>query len=419
MAPAATRLRVLLGPAGSAGDVHPFVGVGKALRARGHEVIVLTCPYFRKVVERAGLRLEPVSSVEALRAAMEDPDLWHPWRGYRVLLRALGPAIREVYEKTVGLVAPGRTVIAGQWGAFGMRLAAEKLRVPMATVHLQPAAFVSAYRAPDLPLPGVRYWPLAARRLLVRVLERLGDRMLNPIVRPLRRDVGLPPASRAMTGWSLSPDRVIGLFPEWYGVPQPDWPPQTRLTGFPLYDEGDAISMPEEVAELLDAGSAPVVFTPGSACLHGRPFFEAGAEACTRLGRRGLLLTRHREQLPPELPEGVRHFDYVPFGRLLPRCAALVHHGGIGTTAQGLAAGIPQLVMPMAFDQPDNAARLRAFGVGSSLSPRRFVGPAVARELGALLDSGEVAERCRTLAQRLREGDPVTPTCELIEALIG
>ena len=133
---------------------------------------------------------------------------------------------------------------------------------------------------------------------------------------------------------------------------------------------------------------------------HGHEFFDAAAEACRLLGRRGLLLTRHTEHLPATLPPGVIHVPYAPFSELLPRCAALVHHGGIGTTAQALAAGVPQLVMPMSHDQPDNAERLRKLGVGDEVSVKKFRAPAVAAKLRGLIESDEVARRCAEVAAR-------------------
>src|SRR6185436_13395214 len=93
---------------------------------------------------------------------------------------------------------------------------------------------------------------------------------------------------------------------------------------------------------------------------------------CALLGRRGILLTRHREQVPDNLPREVIHIDYAPFSQLLPRCAALVHHGGIGTSAQALASGVPQLVTPFTHDQPDNAARLKRLGGAEVLPSSRY-----------------------------------------------
>jgi UDP:flavonoid glycosyltransferase YjiC (YdhE family) len=118
------------------------------------------------------------------------------------------------------------------------------------------------------------------------------------------------------------------------------------------------------------------------------------------------------------LPEGVRSCAYIPFSQLLPRAAALVHHGGIGTTAQALAAGIPQLVMPMSHDQADNAARIERLGVGRSLVPRRFQAPAVARLLDELLNSTAVATCCREVAQKFHGVDPIADACRLIEETV-
>jgi UDP:flavonoid glycosyltransferase YjiC (YdhE family) len=245
------------------------------------------------------------------------------------------------------------------------------------------------------------------------------DRILTRGLNAFRAEVGLPPVCDLTGGWWHSPQRVLGLFPDWYAPPQPDWPPQVRLTGFPLYDERELHDLPAELTEFLNGGEPPIVFTPGSAMRHGHAFFEAAVEACRLLGRRGLLLTRFPEHLPASLPESVRHFSYVPFSQVLPRAAALVHHGGIGTTAQGLAAGIPQLVMPLAHDQPDNAARLRRLGVARSLQPRAFRAAAVARALESLLTSPDVAARCRDYAGRIRESRPLEEASRLVEELAG
>jgi UDP:flavonoid glycosyltransferase YjiC (YdhE family) len=160
------------------------------------------------------------------------------------------------------------------------------------------------------------------------------------------------------------------------------------------------------------------VFTPGTAMLHGHEFFQAAADACVRLGRRGILLTRHAEQLPDRLPAEVRHFDFVPLGALLPRAAAIAHHAGVGTLAQGLAAGIPHLSMPMSHDQPDNASRLARLGVGLTIKPKHFQGERVAAALEQLLSARGVKDRCRELAGRFDTAAALERTCREIE-LVG
>ncbi|MGZ6141820.1 MAG: glycosyltransferase, partial [Myxococcales bacterium] len=133
------------------------------------------------------------------------------------------------------------------------------------------------------------------------------------------------------------------------------------------------------------------------------------------LGRPALLLTRFREQLPAQLPPHARHEPFVPLGALLPRAAAIVHHGGIGTCAQALASGTPQLVMPTGFDQLDNAARLRRLGAGAALSRRQFRPDAVERALRDLLESPAVAASCLAASQRLQAFDAAARACDAIE----
>jgi len=150
---------------------------------------------------------------------------------------------------------------------------------------------------------------------------------------------------------------------------------------------------------------------------HGHEFFDVAANACMRLNRRGVLLSRHREHVPARLPAGVIHIDYAPFSALLPRVAALVHHGGIGTSSQALAAGVPQLVMPMTHDQPDNAARLQALGVAEVVPESRFTVRRATAALQKLIDDPRRVSRCRAAAEKFEGSDPLDQTCELIESL--
>jgi UDP:flavonoid glycosyltransferase YjiC (YdhE family) len=152
---------------------------------------------------------------------------------------------------------------------------------------------------------------------------------------------------------------------------------------------------------------------------HPGEFFAAAVDACCQLGRGGLLLTRFRDQLPPRLPAGVRRFDYVPLSQVLPRAAALVSHGGIGTISQALAAGVPQLIIPLGFDQFDNAARLERLGVGATLTPRAFRGPAVTRQLVRLLTSPAVASACSAVSAKLAKAEWEDFTCRAVEELVG
>ena len=148
---------------------------------------------------------------------------------------------------------------------------------------------------------------------------------------------------------------------------------------------------------------------------HADQFFRDCIEACQLLGQRGILLTQHPEQLTAELPENIQHFAYLPFSKVLPRVLALVHHGGIGTTAQAIAAGIPQVIRPMAHDQPDTAARVEKLGIGATLSPKKFNSASLAEKLKILITSQAVLDRCKAYAERIHPNQALNETCMIIE----
>ncbi|MDB5297079.1 MAG: glycosyl transferase [Phycisphaerales bacterium] len=413
-------LHVALVPVGSHGDVHPLVGIGRGLLARGHAATVVTNAHFEPLARRNGLGFVATSTAADYHQIMADPDLWRGRRGFDAIARHVMALAEPTFDAIARLRAEhgDRLVVVGTSLAFGARVAQEAFGVPAATVHLSPAVFQSAHDMPKyaglwVP-PGAPTW---AKRLLYKLINRVVDRALAGPVNAFRARHGLPPVRGIFERWWDSPDLVLATFPAWFAAPQPDWPPQARVVGFPLYDERDATPLPPELDAFLAAGPPPVAFTPGSAMAQGQAFFAASADACRRAGLRGVLLTRHRGQVPAALPPGVVHADYAPFSELLPRCAAVVHHGGIGTSAQALAAGCPQLVQPFAHDQPDNAARLARLGVARVVSPRRYTPARAARVLAELTTSTEVAERCREVAGWVRGTDAVGAACDAIEAL--
>jgi len=410
-------LKVLLTPLGSHGDIHPFVGMGIELARRGHDVTVLASPHFQNLIERAQLSFVPIGTVEEFRAGIENPHIWHPVKGLKLVLGIMMKAMRPHYEWIAQNYVPGQTVVVHSPLGFGARLAHEKLGVPLVTVHLAPSGIRSFVRPPKLPhvtLPG--WTPSFVHRLIFWMGDKYVVRpVLDGPLNEFRAEIGLPAIQHPMAGWWNSPQRIIALFPDWFGEPAPDWPAQARLCGFPLFDERGLVDLPADLEAFLQAGESPMIFTPGSAMQHGHAFFQAALEACAHLQRRGILLTMHPDHLPAHLPDTVRHFTYIPFSQVFPRAAAVVHHGGIGTTAQCLAAGVPQLIMPMGFDQPDNAERLKRLGVGAALPVRRFTGPNLARALQPLLQP-EVRQHCQRLADRLKTGNSLSQSCDWIEA---
>jgi rhamnosyltransferase subunit B len=414
-------MKVLLTPIGSHGDVHPFVALGVSMLQRGHDVIVLANPHFQAMIEKNGLTFVPLGTLDEFHEIAANPLLWHPTKGLQFLLTLTATKLmRQQYSLITQHYEPGRTVVVHSPLGFGARIAQEKLGFRLATIHLAPSglrSIVDPMVMPHVRMPG--WTPSWVYRLLFWIADTLLVRpALNGPLNEFRAELGLKSVSRPLAGWWNSTERILGLFPDWFAQLAPDWPAQTRLCGFPLFDESGQVELPSDLREFLAAGPAPIVFTPGSAMQHGQSFFQAALDACQSMNCRAVFLTMYPQQLPASLPATIRHFRYVPFSRILPEAAAIVHHGGIGTSAQALAAGVPQLIMPMGYDQPDNAYRLEKLGVGVSLSVSRFTGPNVAARLRELLRP-EVRTRCQELAKNLAGERSMEKACAAIEDLLS
>ncbi len=410
-------MHILIIAIGSAGDVHPFLGLGRSFLARGHRVSFCASPAFQPLVERCGMRFLPFGTAEEYHAAMNNPALWNPRTSLTTLWQAIATQLRPLYD-LLAAEADEDTVMLGSLWAFSARLVQEKLGVPLLTAQVSPSTILSAQRPPvhkrfTIPetLPG------GMRSALLWMIERgVLDRICGPQLNGLRRELGLAPVSRIMGRWMHSPQGVLGLFPEWFAPPQSDWPAQISLTGFPLFDEAGFHTVDAELDAFLKAGTPPVVFTPGSTMLDGQGFFTAALQALRKLGRRGIFLAKDPAQSPP-LPPEILLRNYVPMSALLPRSAALVHHGGIGTTALALAAGIPQVATPFAHDQFDNSARLERLGCGVRLDAPAPAQPLTAA-LDQLLNDPAVTAKCRELQGRVASSEAACgKAADLVEAV--
>lgn len=415
-------MQFLLTALGSYGDVHPMTGLGAALAARGHRVKIITNPYFEDVIADAGLELVPLGSKAEYIALSQHPDLWHPLRGPKlVLTHAASKKLRSLYNLLLEHYTPGETVFCAHVMDLASRVAGEKHGVPCASVVFAPGVLWSIHDSPRLKGallgPHVPQW---VKRLQFTLSDRLFVMpLLAPELNKLRGELGLGPVPNIFKRWLYDSDLLLGLFPAWFGEPQPDWPKNVRTVGFPLWDSHDEQHLSDDVHEFLAAGDAPIAFSPGSANNEAHQFFDAAVDACQRLGRRGILLTKYAHQLPPHLPATIRHFGFVPMSRLLPRTAAVVHHGGIGSSAQGLAAGVPQIIRPMSYDQFDNSRRLVRLGVAKEISVKKFTGAAIAAALAELMNSRTVAARTRDLATRCSGPAALAAACEALEELAG
>ena len=210
------------------------------------------------------------------------------------------------------------------------------------------------------------------------------------------------------------------MFSRTLGAPQPDWPRQTVQTGFCFYDgQKDTGQMPQGLQEFLDAGEPPIVFTLGSAAvMDARDFYEVSAAAAARLNKRAVLIYGIFNQPPGGLTDDIRAFDYAPFSLVFPRAACVVHQGGVGTTGQVLRAGVPQLVVPFAHDQPDNAARCVRLGVAETIARFDYNVDSACKALGKLLSASSYKTRAFEAAAIVAGEGGTSAACDAIERIL-
>lgn len=399
---------VMMLPNGSVGDVLPYVWLGRQLIQRGHVVTMACWEQFREAAEHAGLHFVAVEEMVAKQKW--HPRAWDPDKGMRFGHEHAGECTPKFVAAAQEIMARHDRphLIMAPMTTFAARLLREKLGVPFISTHLDPVAFVSAYEVPG-GLPAV--WWLRRLPLLLRkwILTHAApyDRFALPAVRQCCLEHGVKPPRSLRQEWYHSPDGVLALFPSWYAASQPDWPRNAFQWDFPLEDMADLRPPAADLAAFLEAGSKPLVFSLGSSDLHVRRFFESASAITAHFQHRAVFLTGERLLLPATLAESVFVTPYAPLSALLPRAEALIHHGGIGTTALCLAAGIPQLITPLAFGQPDAAERVERLGAGLRLDIHKFNAKTGIPLLRRCLEDGSIRQKAAECAQRLRQRRPV------------
>src|ERR1041385_1907218 len=412
-------MRIVLNTFGSFGDIHPYMALAMELQRRGHTPVVATMEIYREKIEGVGVEFAPVRP-DFPQPKEQDPELiekiMEPITGPRFLTEeVIFPAVRDRSADLLKAVE-GAHLLVTHPGAPAGPLLGRKIGMPWISTVLAPLSFYSAY---DPPVPPFWQW--------TRHLSVLGPGVMGFLMRltqstykakavtDFRAELGLADTGNPMFEGQHSPRLVLALFSKVFAQPQPDGPKQPEIPAFCFYDGNRETHMSPELIRFLDTGEPPIIFPlVSSAVWVARDFFQESIEAAGRLSRRAVLLIGDERNLPGSLPEGIIAVDYVPYQSILPRACAVVHHGGVGTTSQGLRAGVPTLIVPFAFDQPDNAEHARKMGTSRTLYRNNYRAPRVANELRQLLTQPSYARRALEVRQRLQQEDGPGRAADLI-----
>ncbi|MBD2099650.1 nucleotide disphospho-sugar-binding domain-containing protein [Leptolyngbya sp. FACHB-261] len=422
--------RIVLATVGSFGDLHPYLAIALELKARGHQPIIVTTEFYRTKIEAEGLEFHPMRpniSPEGEQSREWFKRSMDAQRGTEYVVRELFlPHLRDSYEDMKSALQNGADLVVTHPLTWGARLLAEKRGLPWVSSVLAPISFTSAYDPSILPTSqgnlSLRGLPPWFNRPLLKLGKLRFHTWTDPI-RQLRAELGLPPLKTdPLFEGQHSPDLVLALFSELLGAPQPDWPPHTCVTGFAFYDRHGAGGLAPDLAEFLAAGPAPIVFTLGSsAVLDPGKFYIESATAAEQLGRRAVLLVGNNgpDVLPSVQSKNIAVFDYAPYSELFPQAAAIVHQGGVGTTAQAMRSGRPMLVVPYSHDQPDNAARVSRLGIARSLARQAYTASRVAVELNQLLNEPRYSQRAAEIGCQIQAENGAHKACDALEAYLA
>jgi rhamnosyltransferase subunit B len=413
--------RLVITTWGSYGDLFPYIGLGRALADRGHHVRVVVPAYYAPIVHQAGLEMYPAgpdvdpSDRELIARVMD------PMRGPEVLIREwLMPLVDSFFEQLLP-AASGADLLVSHPVTFAAPVVAHVLKLRWVSTVLSPMSFFSVTDPPLVAVAPHLLWLRRFGTVYGRLVRALADRVTRSWVAPvyrLRQAHGMTDSSNPLLDGQFSPTMTLAMFSSMLGTPQHDWPAHTRQTGFVFYN--GSLTMPPELEAFLEAGEPPVVFTLGSSAVGaaGR-FYEESAAAVERLGVRAVMLTggfAENERAPSS--RQLLMVPTAPHQELFPRAAAVVHHGGVGTTGQGLRSGRPTLVVPHAHDQPDNADRLVRLGVARSIPAHAYATGNVTRELGRLLGEERFRIRASEVAARVSREDGAAMAADAVEAAL-
>jgi rhamnosyltransferase subunit B len=415
--------RIVLNTFGSFGDLHPYLSLATELQNRGHIPVLATMEYYREKIESAGFEFVPIRPNIA-QPKEQDQELidriMEPKTGPRFLTEEIVfPAVRDAYNDLSAAVK-GADLLVTHPAAPAGPLVARMTGMPWVSTVLAPLSFFSSY---DFPVPPFAQWTSKLRVLgpgfTKFFLGIMKSGYKAKLVTDFRDELGLSDSGNPMFEGQHSPSLVLALFSSVFAQPQPDWPAQTKITGFCFYDGRHETPAPPELSEFLENGPPPIVFTLGSSAVWvARDFFRESIAAAKQLNRRAILLIGDERNKQTALPPGMLALDYAPYQSLLPRAAAVVHHGGVGTTSQGLRAGVPTLIVPFAFDQSDNAEHARRLGTSRTLYRKNYVAGRVAKELNELLSRSDYADKAKAVGAQLRKEDGAGRASDLIEEFL-
>lgn len=419
-------MRLTLLTMGSRGDVQPYVALGGGLQRAGHSVVLATHREFETFIRAHGLEFAPVTGDPRTIVRSETGQQFLEGGNNSLafalgLLRIVDPLVEQVFKDCLAACAGADLILTSVLGVLAGYHIHQKTGQPLLPAYLQQLHPTARYPSQVAALLPAGPWSSAYNRLTYWLSDQAFWQLgRGPMNRARRTVLGLPPLPLS----GLASREFITRNPFLYGFSEqvlpraPEWPANVHVTGYWFLDEPD-YQPPAALERFLEAGPPPVYIGFGSLVRRDPAgLTRRMLEALRLTGQRGILLGGWGGLQSANLPAEVFHIDAVPHAWLFPRTAAVVHHGGSGTTAAGLRAGVPSLILPIFGDQPFWGWRVAQLGVGPAPIPEARL---TVRRLAAAIDQAvhdsALRQRAAALGEQIRAEAGVARAVQLIEQL--
>ena len=400
---------------GTGGDIDPMVALGAELTRRGYRISFLSNDYFEPIISAAGCQFVSVGTVEQYHQG-NSPSAWEIDNHTDSFQFYHAPTFEPAFLFVKQCAIERGTLLLALGEGSGAVAAAEKFNVPFVKLMLSPNVIFSAYSPPaptswiippTIPEFIMRFLLRRYRKVRFKRFFKSSHTQQHMIV---RKQLQCLPQFQKESGAILQ----VGFFPEWFGMRAQDWPGNLTLVGFPLQNRA-SISARHEFDQLIERVGAPLIFTTGTGVKDVQDLFREGRKICEQLQVPGVFVGGASGA---EILQGsalCTHMNYIDFEYALSKALAIVHHGGIGTTAQAIKAGIPQLIRPLKYDQPDNADRIYKLGLGTYVMPEQFKAEQVAPMISNMLQKTKNSKALRHYSADVANSSAIVDACDLIE----
>ena len=418
-------MKITIFAAGSRGDIQPCIALSQGLRQAGYQVQLAAPEDFAGFAREHAVDFYPLrGDVQRLMASDTGRKFMqsggaNPLKSIRAIRTLVAPVIAQMTDDAYAACRETDALIClGVQSAFGQTIA-EALRLPVINLEPTPLLPTRAFAAPSWPLQknlGGLHNYLSGLAMLQVVWQ-----WYHPFVNEFRQRLGLRAVNAAQAYRALRSTPMVSAYSSTI-IPHPsDWPASVHVTGYLFLADDSAWQPPAELQAFLEAGDPPVYIGFGS--MAGRDPEQLAAltiEALAKSGQRGLLLTGWGGLNTSSVPDNVLVVKSAPHDWLFPRMAAVVHHGGAGTTAEGLRAGVPSVIVPFVFDQPFWGARIKALGAGPAPIPiKQLTADRLARAIQTAVTDTNMKRRAKTCGEAIRAENGVGNAVAVVRRYVG